>query len=33
LQLMLGFDQFVDQTGGGGESHPALLPAGGHGES
>lgn len=30
---MLGFDQFVNQSSGGGESHPALLPAGGHGEA
>src|SRR5262245_8867390 len=26
---MLGFDQFVDQRGGGGEPHPPLLPTGG----
>ena len=30
---MLGLDQFVDEPGGGGESDPALLPAGGHGEA
>jgi len=28
LQLMLGFDQLIDQSGGGGESDPALLSAG-----
>jgi hypothetical protein len=30
LQLMFGFDQLVDQTGGGGEPHPSFLAAGGH---
>src|SRR5208337_5366384 len=33
LQLMLGFDQFVDQRSGRGESHSALLPAGRHRQS
>jgi hypothetical protein len=30
---MLGFYQLVDERGGGGESDPALLLAGGHGEA
>jgi hypothetical protein len=25
---MLGFDHFIDQPGGSGEAHPALLPTG-----
>jgi hypothetical protein len=28
LQLMLGFDQFVDQRSGRGEPHSVLLPTG-----
>jgi len=30
---MLGFDHFVDQPGGGGETHASLLPAGGDGQA
>ena len=30
---MLGFDHLVDQPGGGGEAHPALLSAGGDGQA
>ena len=30
---MLGLDHLVDQRGGGGEAHPAFLPAGGDGQA
>ena len=30
LQLMFGFDQLIDQSGGRGESNPAFLPTGGY---
>src|SRR6266446_7406801 len=33
LQLMLGLDHLVDQRGGGGEAHPALLSASGDGQA
>jgi hypothetical protein len=30
---MLGFDHFIDQPSGSGETHAALLPAGGDGQA
>ena len=33
LHRVLGFDQLIDQRGGGGEAHPPLLPTGRHAQA